>query len=335
MPSSKPTCSFDKDATYLIAGGLGGLGRSITRWMVDRGASYFISLSRAGAKSKDAIDLIEEMKTRGVTVAAPPCDVSVEDAVSTTLEECKQIMPPIKGCIQASMVLKVSPCLSSSRKVCMLILHTGRIVREPYPLRFQRSHQTKSPRFLEPAQTSPSKPRLLRPSVLSRRRNRNPRPKQLRGRKFLPRCPGSSPCLYRRESHLSEPRSHSLHRCRGGERSQRIPRSRRLRRASERRAFRLAGPLLRSVHTLMLAMVFANTHGTGRHRARTPGLLDAETPLQHPAPKTHPPVFIFRLRHRNGRLRDFAQISDFPSHRRRRSPPSAEGEIGGQSVDSD
>ena len=79
----------------------------------------------------------------------------------------------------------------------------------------------------------------------------------------------------------------------------------------------------------MLAVVFANTHGTGRRRARTPGPLDVETPLQHP------PVFIFRLRRHSGRLRDFSQIDDFPSHRRRRSPAGAEGEIGGQSVDSD
>lgn len=85
--------------------------------MVDRGARKFISLSRSGAKSKEAIDLIEEMKSRGVTIAAPPCDISVEDEVSTTLEECKRSMPPIKGCIQASMVLKVRSRFHSSRIV--------------------------------------------------------------------------------------------------------------------------------------------------------------------------------------------------------------------------
>lgn len=107
MPSSAPTYSFEQDATYLIAGGLGGLGRAITRWMVSRGARNFILLSRSGAKSKESIDLIEELKPRGVAIAAPPCDVSVEDEVSTTLAKYRSTMPPIRGCIQASMVLKV------------------------------------------------------------------------------------------------------------------------------------------------------------------------------------------------------------------------------------
>ena len=107
MPSSVPTYSFEQNATYLIAGGLGGLGRAITRWMVSRGARNFILLSRSGAKSKEAIDLIEELRSRRVEIAATPCDVSVEDEVSRTLEKYRSTMPPIKGCIQASMVLKV------------------------------------------------------------------------------------------------------------------------------------------------------------------------------------------------------------------------------------
>ena len=65
-------------------------------------------LSRSGAVDKTAIELIEEMKLRSVRVATPSCDVSVEDAVLATLQEARQNMPAIKGCIQASMVLRVS-----------------------------------------------------------------------------------------------------------------------------------------------------------------------------------------------------------------------------------
>ena len=75
--------------------------------MVSRDARNFILLSRSGAKSKEAIDLIEELRSRRVEIAAPPCDVSVEDEVSTILGNYRSTMPPIKGCIQASMVLKV------------------------------------------------------------------------------------------------------------------------------------------------------------------------------------------------------------------------------------
>lgn len=106
VPSTKPTYHFDENATYLIAGGLGGLGRTITRWMADRKASNFILLSRSGAKGQDALELLREMKARGVNIAAPACDISSEDALVTVLEQHGH-MPPIKGCIQATMVLKV------------------------------------------------------------------------------------------------------------------------------------------------------------------------------------------------------------------------------------
>lgn len=36
MPSSLPRYKFDPDASYLIVGGLGGLGRSVARWMAVR-----------------------------------------------------------------------------------------------------------------------------------------------------------------------------------------------------------------------------------------------------------------------------------------------------------
>ena len=149
MPSSVPRYSYEQDATYLIAGGLGGLGRAITRWMASRGARNFILLSRSGAKGKEAIDLIEELKSRGVKIAAPPCDVSIEDEVSATLEKYRYTMPPVRGCIQASMVLKVGFHFRCPTELDILTLLTGRTLREFDPTRFQRSHQTESTRFLE------------------------------------------------------------------------------------------------------------------------------------------------------------------------------------------
>ncbi|KAL8894713.1 MAG: hypothetical protein Q9192_004102 [Flavoplaca navasiana] len=108
LPSKKPRYYFKDDATYIIAGGLGGLGRSIVQWMVGRNARHFLLLSRSGTDNNAAArDLIAAMKARGIFILAPRCDITDEHAVKRILEECKQTMPPIKGCIQASMVLKV------------------------------------------------------------------------------------------------------------------------------------------------------------------------------------------------------------------------------------
>ena len=50
---------------------------------------------------------MDELRSQGVTVAAPPCDVTVRDAVELVLSECNKTMPPIKGCIVGAMALKV------------------------------------------------------------------------------------------------------------------------------------------------------------------------------------------------------------------------------------
>ena len=117
--------------------------------MVSRGARNFILLSRSGAKGKEAIDLIEELKSHGVKIAAPPCDVSIDDELSITREKYRSTMPPVRGCIQASMVLKVDFHFPFSTELNMLTYLVGRALREFDPARFQRSHHTESTRFLE------------------------------------------------------------------------------------------------------------------------------------------------------------------------------------------
>lgn len=74
--------------------------------MADRKASNFILLSRSGAKGEDALELLREMRARGVNIAVRTCDISSEDALISVLKQHEH-MPPIKGCIQATMVLKV------------------------------------------------------------------------------------------------------------------------------------------------------------------------------------------------------------------------------------
>ncbi|KAF2156538.1 ketoacyl-synt-domain-containing protein [Myriangium duriaei CBS 260.36] len=71
--------------TYVVAGGLGGVG----------------------PKTDVAIKLMEKLKTQGVDARAPPCDISDKHVLQRTLKECLRSMPAIKGCIQASMVLQV------------------------------------------------------------------------------------------------------------------------------------------------------------------------------------------------------------------------------------
>lgn len=80
----------------------------MARWLVNRGARHLVLLSRSGARSVEATELVNELHTAGVQVATPGCDVSDLEALKRIFAELAKSMPPVKGCIQASMVLQVS-----------------------------------------------------------------------------------------------------------------------------------------------------------------------------------------------------------------------------------
>ncbi|RYP11795.1 hypothetical protein DL767_010720 [Monosporascus sp. MG133] len=96
----------DGNASCLIAGGSGGLGRALMNWMVGRRAKHLIIPSRSEATSKAAIEVISELTARGVNMVAPKCGVSPDASLASTLDQCARTMPPIKRCVNAAMVLQ-------------------------------------------------------------------------------------------------------------------------------------------------------------------------------------------------------------------------------------
>ncbi|RAQ99476.1 phenolpthiocerol synthesis polyketide synthase ppsa [Stemphylium lycopersici] len=100
-----PPISFDPHASYLLAGGLGGLGRSIAQWLITNGARHLIFVSRSGAVSASAQAFVSSLQNTGIQLAILKCDVSdpieLSNAISTTL----QSFPAIKGVIQGAMTL--------------------------------------------------------------------------------------------------------------------------------------------------------------------------------------------------------------------------------------
>jgi hypothetical protein len=104
---TKPKYDLDANATYVIAGGLGGLGRSFARWMASRGARNLLLLSRSGAASAAAKSLVNELEQQGVLVSTPEIDISNGPKLDQLLKGLAKSMPPIKGCIQATAALRV------------------------------------------------------------------------------------------------------------------------------------------------------------------------------------------------------------------------------------
>lgn len=100
-----------QDATYMIVGGLGGIGRSIARWMVNQGAKNLILTSRSAETQPNVQELTTELNEAGCKVGVYSCDIADSASFGQMLQKAGQELPPIRGVIQGAMVLKVCPAL--------------------------------------------------------------------------------------------------------------------------------------------------------------------------------------------------------------------------------
>ncbi|KAK7978171.1 polyketide synthase [Apiospora saccharicola] len=111
VPKPPAPTKLRPDATYLLPGGLGGLGRSIAKWMAEpqQGAKNILFLSRSGGDSDAARELLSELTSKGVRAQALKCDVSDEAELVAALKGAeKDGFPKIAGVIQGAMQLKDS-----------------------------------------------------------------------------------------------------------------------------------------------------------------------------------------------------------------------------------
>ncbi len=98
---------FSPTSTYLLIGCLGGLGRSLTSWMMESGARRFTFLSRSGADSKPAAKLVSDLEAAGAFVQIVRGDATTRADVVRAVEGVSS-QHPIKGVVHAAMVLRVS-----------------------------------------------------------------------------------------------------------------------------------------------------------------------------------------------------------------------------------
>ena len=95
--------TFRSSASYLLVGGLGGLGRAISTWMVDHGARELLFLSRSAGASSTHDTFINELESMGCAVKLVQGDVTKLEDVERAVAEATH---PLKGVIQLSMVLR-------------------------------------------------------------------------------------------------------------------------------------------------------------------------------------------------------------------------------------
>ncbi|KAK2728132.1 beta-ketoacyl synthase domain-containing protein [Colletotrichum kahawae] len=101
-----PTPRFSPDASYLLVGGMGGIGRAIAHWTVAHGAKNLVFLSRSAGRSDASSKVLTEIEQAGCRVKADTIleQMSLENYV-------KAIRPKVHGTLNLHKQFDKADCL--------------------------------------------------------------------------------------------------------------------------------------------------------------------------------------------------------------------------------
>lgn len=97
------------DATYLITGGLSGLGAVTARHLAERGARHLALVSRRGGRAPEAAELLADLREHGVQTTAYAVDATDEAAMKHVIDSIQASGHPLSGIIHGAMVLHDAP----------------------------------------------------------------------------------------------------------------------------------------------------------------------------------------------------------------------------------
>ena len=92
------------EATYLVTGGLSGLGLLVARWLVKQGARHLVLVGRS-SPAEAAREEIAALEHLGVQVTTAQVDISHREQVAGILAEIEASMPPLRGIVHSAGVL--------------------------------------------------------------------------------------------------------------------------------------------------------------------------------------------------------------------------------------
>ena len=98
------TGSLRQDRTYLVTGGMGGIGCAVARWLADNGAGAIVLNGRRDPDAA-AEEVIRALRESGVDVRVEVADVTDFAAVDDMLARIDADLPPLGGVIHSAGVL--------------------------------------------------------------------------------------------------------------------------------------------------------------------------------------------------------------------------------------
>ncbi|HKF49641.1 MAG TPA: type I polyketide synthase [Terracidiphilus sp.] len=95
---------FDQSATYLITGGLGGLGLQVARWMAARGARRIVLMSRRAPSAQAAKEILS-LRESGAEIHVVQADVAKREDWKRVLSEIAATGRALRGVVHAAGIL--------------------------------------------------------------------------------------------------------------------------------------------------------------------------------------------------------------------------------------
>ena len=93
-----------QDRTYLITGGLGGIGCAVAEWLADKGAGTILLNGRRDP-DPEAEQVIQAIRQRGIRVEVEIADMTDTEAIDRMLARMDANLPPLAGVIHSVGVL--------------------------------------------------------------------------------------------------------------------------------------------------------------------------------------------------------------------------------------
>ncbi|KAK4183707.1 lovastatin diketide synthase LovF [Podospora australis] len=100
---SRQPVTLDREGSYLLVGGLGGIGRQVAIWLAEQGAGNILLLSRSAGSSPDHEALVKELNSIGSSVQLVKGSVTELADVQAAVANAKF---PVRGILQLSAVLR-------------------------------------------------------------------------------------------------------------------------------------------------------------------------------------------------------------------------------------
>lgn len=103
------------DGSYLITGGLGGLGLAVAEWLAGQGARHLALVGR-GRPSAAAQEVLDRIERAGARVMLLRADVARADELASALSRLGETLPPLAGVVHAAGVLDDKTLLHLDRE---------------------------------------------------------------------------------------------------------------------------------------------------------------------------------------------------------------------------